>query len=101
MRSSLDMGQLRLEQRAHFKDLHSDLVSKDRYEKVLDSLYFDEIVLRQEVIQAAHRETFEWIFKDSGPESVATWLQEGDEFFWVTGHVSYLRLANCFHWCQL
>ena len=46
---------------------------------------FAEIDDRREQVQAAHRETFRWIFEDGRETGFAEWLSAGDGVFWVNG----------------
>ncbi|KAF4834851.1 hypothetical protein CGCTS75_v002783 [Colletotrichum tropicale] len=53
---------------------------------ILKSLHFAQIKERQNEIPQAHRNTFEWIFEESSPESFSSWLRHSDGgIFWVTG----------------
>ncbi|EQB58112.1 hypothetical protein CGLO_01685 [Colletotrichum gloeosporioides Cg-14] len=53
---------------------------------ILKSLHFAQIKERQNEIPQAHRNTFEWIFEESSPDSFSSWLRHSDGgVFWVTG----------------
>ncbi len=65
-------------------------VDRERCKAFLDSLYFPEILARQETIADAHKETFEWIFDASGTKvfpwnSFVDWLEEGEGIYWING----------------
>ena len=66
------------------------LAAEDSYKRLLESLYFPDIHARQESIEGAHKETFEWIFDTSGPESrpwhsFINWLERGHGTYWISG----------------
>ena len=56
----------------------------------LESLYFPEIYCRQEEIKDAHKETFKWIFDESGEKlrpwsNFVDWLEKGSGTYWING----------------
>lgn len=53
-------------------------------QRVLESLLFDEIKLREDQIQPAYTKTFTWIFEDD-TTSFKRWLTSSDGIFWVSG----------------
>jgi hypothetical protein len=53
-------------------------------QRVLESLVFDEIRLREEQIHLAYAKTFTWIFEDD-TTSFKRWLTSSDGVFWVNG----------------
>ncbi|KAH9236527.1 hypothetical protein K456DRAFT_1736659 [Colletotrichum gloeosporioides 23] len=52
---------------------------------ILESLHFTQIKERQNEIPKAHKDTFEWIFRDDTPGQFSRWLQESSGIFWITG----------------
>lgn len=66
------------------------LVAEDFRRRILNSLYFPEINVRQEDIKEAHKKTFEWIYDKTGadlrPWSIFTqWLEQGRATYWICG----------------
>ena len=62
----------------------------DKSQRILRSLNFKYIKMREEAIKEAHAETFEWIFNetDIGTERrprFSHWLREGEGIYWVSG----------------
>ena len=53
-------------------------------QRVLESLLFEEIKLREDQIQPAYTKTFTWIFEDD-TTSFKRWLTSSDGIFWVSG----------------
>ena len=58
--------------------------------QLLDSLWFAEILSREETIAEAHSETFEWIFDKSGEavrpwDNFSAWLENGGGIYWING----------------
>lgn len=56
-------------------------------QRFIDSLWFPEIVSRQEGIADAHQQTFQWIFDDSSHavrpwSNFVEWLKTGRGLFW-------------------
>lgn len=59
-----------------------------REASILRSLGFESRKVRHGGIPAAHRETFQWVFKPStegGSNDLLDWLSNGQETFWVAG----------------
>lgn len=57
---------------------------------LLDSLWFAEILSREETIVEAHSETFQWIFDKSGKalrpwDNFMDWLESGENIYWMSG----------------
>lgn len=63
---------------------------------IIKSLAFDCMPIRHEAIQEAHRQTFRWALDTQGhsagaqcnmpqTKSLATWLRDGSDVFWVCG----------------
>ena len=64
--------------------------TKEYYKRILESLYFPDIHARQEGIDEAHKQTFEWIFDKLGNEvrpwdHFIDWLEEGRGTYWISG----------------
>lgn len=59
------------------------------WRKVRQSLYFPEIHNRKEEVAEAHKNTFEWIFQNSGGnaswDDFVTWLDAGSGIYWING----------------
>lgn len=51
-----------------FEDQAKMILDTERCKTFLESLYFPEILSRQEEIADAHTQMFEWIFDESGSE---------------------------------
>lgn len=63
---------------------------KEYRTQLLDSLWFAEILSREETIAEAHSETFQWIFDKSGRavrpwDNFSAWLENGESTYWVNG----------------
>lgn len=59
-------------------------------QRILRSLWFRTMKVRQGNVAEAHTKTFEWIFEDSPTESSASlklrrWLESEGGFFWIIG----------------
>ena len=65
--------------------------AEERYRaRLLESLWFTEILSREETIAEAHRETFEWVFDKSGKailpwDNFNAWLENGEGIYWING----------------
>ena len=76
---------------AYFDAQHREiLAAEDSYKRLLESLYFPDIHARQEGIEEAHRQTYEWIFRNPGDKhrpwhSFIDWLEHGHGTYWVSG----------------
>jgi hypothetical protein len=62
----------------------------NREHQILQSLQFKSMTVRHSKIAAAHRKTFDWIFrnyasKDSCSIKFADWLRSGDGIYWIAG----------------
>ncbi len=70
---------------------HREMIAADEsYKKLLESLYFPDIHARQEGIEEAHKQTFEWIFDKPGNEfrpwhPFIDWLENGHGTYWISG----------------
>ena len=83
-----------IETREHVTDqfLHHRQVQDDkaRRQRLLDSLWFNELWSREERIVDAHRQTFEWIFDSTGKgigrwDNYVEWLKCGKGLYWIKG----------------
>ncbi|CAF9932900.1 MAG: hypothetical protein HETSPECPRED_008477 [Heterodermia speciosa] len=75
------------EQFVHHRQVQDD---KARRQRLLDSLWFDELWSREERIVDAHRQTFEWIFDSTGKgvgpwDNYVQWLECGKGVYWIKG----------------
>lgn len=70
---------------------HREMIAtEDSNKRLLESLYFPDFDARQEGIDEAHKNTFEWIFDKSGDEvrpwhSFIDWLENGHGTYWISG----------------
>ena len=70
---------------------HREIVAtKESYTRLLESLYFPDIHAREEGIDEAHKQTFEWIFDEPGNKVMlwhyfVGWLEEGHGTYWISG----------------
>lgn len=70
---------------------HERRRAEENYRKrLLESLWFAEILSREETIAEAHNETFEWIFDKSGHavrpwNNFIAWLERGEGTYWING----------------
>ena len=73
-----------------FQEYEKRSVEEEYRKRLLDSLWFSEILSREETIVKAHRETFEWIFDESGKavrpwDNFNAWLKNGKDIYWISG----------------
>ena len=78
------------QQQEQFQQQQEQHEAKENRQRLLDSLWFDEIHSREENIVDAHRKTFEWIFDVSdhatGPwDNFIKWLKIGQDTYWING----------------
>ena len=70
---------------------HRELIAAEvSHQRLLESLYFAEILSRQEGIAQAHKKTFEWIFDKAGNQDrpwyhFVDWLEKGHGTYWISG----------------
>ncbi|KAF2111408.1 hypothetical protein BDV96DRAFT_499698, partial [Lophiotrema nucula] len=87
--SLLTSNQLGLEAVASgLSTLASDGMKVSHAQRMLGTLYFPEMQLRQSDIRSAHHLTFDWLYQDSGSDtqsSLASWFQDGEGVYWVAG----------------
>ncbi|KAL2441060.1 hypothetical protein ABEF95_010994 [Exophiala dermatitidis] len=70
--------------------LRDDQNQREEFKNFLKSLHFEEIHLRQNNIEPAHKATFEWIFKDNVDHvkrwsSFLEWTRNDSPIYWVLG----------------
>jgi len=109
---TLEIGRLRKDFQAFFKEIQYDLADESAKSKaltqicraveqgvkyssemsILDFLYFDTIDDRQAGVRKAHENTFSWLFQTSesasqgqNSSSFGEWLRSDHPLFWVTG----------------
>ncbi|KAF7515240.1 hypothetical protein G7054_g14678 [Neopestalotiopsis clavispora] len=69
----------------------ADRISQEQ--RCLQSLRFEEIQRRYKTVESAHKDTFDWVFRDSVPLDDGNnlcigfreWLQSRDGYFWFEG----------------
>ena len=78
--------------RRHYeqKQAAADEKEKAVRQQFIDSLLFPEISNREDRIEAAHEETFQWIFDDPETEakpwdSFVDWLKSDSDTYWING----------------
>lgn len=66
--------------------VHDETVSVSKDQRILRSLHFKTIAMRESRIPEAHATTFEWIFSEENNESpFLEWLKNDDGVFWAMG----------------
>ena len=75
---------------SNFQDHEKRLAEEEHHSRLLETLWFDEILSREGTIAAAHRETFEWIFDKSGKavrpwDNFNAWLENDEGTYWISG----------------
>lgn len=73
-----------------FQEHERRLADEEHRRRLLDSLWFDKILSREETIPEAHSETFQWIFDRSGQavrpwDNFIAWLESGEAIYWISG----------------
>ena len=73
-----------------FEEHERRRAEREQHTKMLESLWFAEILVREETIAEAHRKTFQWIFdrsdRDVRPWSnFVSWLEDGEGIYWISG----------------
>ena len=73
-----------------FNGQTNSFLDRERCKAFIDSLYFPEILSRQERIADAHKQTFKWIFDGPGNkvlswDSFVDWLEQGEGIYWING----------------
>ncbi|KAI1428998.1 hypothetical protein F5Y12DRAFT_587095 [Xylaria sp. FL1777] len=62
--------------------MRNETLDVHKQQKLLKSLQFPEIKIRQESVKAAHARTFEWILHE---HDFVNWLENGDGIYWIRG----------------
>ena len=75
---------------SRFREYKRRLAEREQHTRLLDSLWFAEIDIRQENIADAHKKTFGWIFDQSGRavlpwNNFVAWLENGEGIYWISG----------------
>ena len=73
-----------------FEEQRKETLDRESCKSFLETLYFPEILSRQEEIADAHKQTFEWIFDASGSKvlpwnNFVEWLERGQGIYWING----------------
>ena len=73
-----------------FRDHERRRAEREQHTRVLESLWYAEILVREETIAEAHRKTFQWIFDRSGQavrpwSNFTSWLEDGEDIYWISG----------------
>ena len=73
-----------------FRDDERRRVEREQHTRLLESLWFAEVLVREETIAEAHRKTFQWIFDKSGRavrpwSNFTSWLEDGEDIYWISG----------------
>ena len=73
-----------------FREHERRQAEREQHTHLLDSLWFAEMLVREETIADAHRKTFRWIFDESGRavlpwNNFVTWLENGEGIYWISG----------------
>lgn len=73
-----------------FRERETRLAEEEYRTRFLESLWFPEILSREETIVEAHSETFQWIFDSSGRavrpwDNFITWLERSGGTYWISG----------------
>ena len=80
----------------------------DQYcQRFLESLYYPEILSRQETVVEAHRKTFQWIYEPDGFDksahpwdSVVQWFEHGGGIYWISGKAGSGKSTLMNYLCQ-
>ena len=75
---------------SEFRDHERRRAEQEQHPRLLESLWFAEILVREETIAEAHKKTFQWIFDRSGRavrpwSNFNSWLENGEEIYWISG----------------
>ncbi|CAD6592252.1 MAG: hypothetical protein ASARMPRED_006132 [Alectoria sarmentosa] len=73
-----------------FQEHERRLADEEHRRRLLESLWFDKILSREETIDEAHSETLQWIFDRSGQavrpwDNFIAWLESGEGIYWISG----------------
>jgi hypothetical protein len=66
------------------------LAEQGKMQKILHTLHFRAITVREENIHEAHEKTFNWIFKDAATTALPDpkfmeWMRSGSGIYWISG----------------
>ena len=73
-----------------FREYERRQGEEEQHRRLLESLWFAEILVREETIAEAHRKTFQWIFDRTGRavrpwSNFISWLEDGEGIYWISG----------------
>ena len=73
-----------------FQEDERHRLETEQHARLLKSLWFAEILMREETIAEAHAKTFQWIFDKSGRavrpwSNFNVWLENGEGIYWISG----------------
>ena len=73
-----------------FREYEKRLAEEEHRTRFLESLWFPEILSREETIANAHSKTFQWIFDKSDHsvrpwDNFIDWLEGGKDTYWISG----------------
>jgi hypothetical protein len=76
-----------------FLHQRKELEIQEYRQRILESLWFEDIHARHETIHEAHKSTFQWIFQDSTGQSRAghdfvQWLERGEGTYWKAARLA-------------
>ncbi|USP74058.1 hypothetical protein yc1106_01332 [Curvularia clavata] len=57
----------------------------NKLRRILKSLYFEQLQMRQSQVKQAHKNTLEWIFTKNSNVNLCSWLRSGGEIYWISG----------------
>ncbi|KAF3013737.1 hypothetical protein E8E14_007220 [Neopestalotiopsis sp. 37M] len=74
----------------NYSKIEMEQSRKEKIEaRIISSLRYSQIALREAAVADAYRETFQWMFEDSPPDRRGTrfreWLESSDRLYWITG----------------
>ncbi|KAK0613922.1 hypothetical protein B0T14DRAFT_290455 [Immersiella caudata] len=68
------------------KDIRVKVSNMEQNQRVLLSLWFESITIREENVAKAHASTFSWLFQEPSPDiHLSDWLQNQHGTFWIQG----------------
>jgi hypothetical protein len=68
--------------------LQGEAEQSSKAQKLLKSLMFPSMKIRESTIEVAHRETLGWVL-DKEKTTLAEWLKTGSDVYWISGLVSF------------
>ncbi|KAL6399725.1 high-affinity nicotinic acid transporter [Ilyonectria robusta] len=52
---------------------------------ILETLHFSQVKEREFAVAEAHKNTFMWIFNETGQNNFVAWLRDSDDLYWIAG----------------